>query len=241
MLLQLTLCFPDVRMKIRIITFIRSSSLLACVLRVFQRALQMTNVAYRNSAISNSTWLASIWKCQLRAGLKIKRTQNSQHSKKNKWLKKPKFTCLRHSIFEYFLPEGLEIGSLARSKSNARFISRILVRSRSHAVFLYSEKNHQKKLQIDWKKKPNEIFRYHRRLTIRINWWISFEIRWCLQRRCNVGIFQSSATVILWKFYYLRGNGNEQNVNEWLKLYFNMFAIFHTFRSIWIWNTSSIR
>lgn len=48
------------------------------------------------------------------------------------------FTHRRHSIFEYFLPDGFEIGNLARNKSNARFISRILVLSRSHAVFLYS-------------------------------------------------------------------------------------------------------
>lgn len=46
----------------------------------------------------------------------------------------------RHSILEYFLPDGLEMGSLARSISKALFISRILVRSRSQAVFLYSVK-----------------------------------------------------------------------------------------------------
>lgn len=45
----------------------------------------------------------------------------------------------KHSIFEYFLPDGFEMGSLARNISKARFISRILVRSRSHAVFLYSK------------------------------------------------------------------------------------------------------
>lgn len=44
----------------------------------------------------------------------------------------------KHSIFEYFLPDGFDIGSFERSISNARFMSRIRVRSRSHAVFLYS-------------------------------------------------------------------------------------------------------
>lgn len=44
----------------------------------------------------------------------------------------------KHSIFEYFLPDGFDMGSLARSISKARFISRIRVRSLSHAVFLYS-------------------------------------------------------------------------------------------------------
>lgn len=42
----------------------------------------------------------------------------------------------KHSIFEYFFPEGFDTGNFARNISNARFISRIRVRSRSHAVFL---------------------------------------------------------------------------------------------------------
>lgn len=50
------------------------------------------------------------------------------------------FTHLRHSILEYFLPDGFEIGNFVRSKSNARFMSRIRLRSRSHALLRYSTK-----------------------------------------------------------------------------------------------------
>lgn len=48
----------------------------------------------------------------------------------------PLHTYFKHSIFEYFFPDGFETGNLARSWSKALFMSRIRVRSRSHADFL---------------------------------------------------------------------------------------------------------
>lgn len=56
-------------------------------------------------------------------------------------LKKCSFTHLRHSILEYFLPDGLEIGNFVRRRSKARFMSLIRFRSRSHALFRYSIKS----------------------------------------------------------------------------------------------------
>lgn len=79
---------------------------------------------------------------------------NSINKTKNKYALFLHNIHLKHSIFEYFLPDGFDIGSLARNISNARFISRIRVRSLSHAVFLYSK---CMSMVIDLTKKGNNI------------------------------------------------------------------------------------
>lgn len=123
MVLKMRLRFPHVRMQIGIITFICWDAILC----VFQCTLQMTNVADRNA-----TWV-----------VKKRKTRFHRHDQINQSIQKPPFLkrifiYRKHSIFEYFLPDGFEMGSLALSMSKARFISRIRVRSRSQAVFLYS-------------------------------------------------------------------------------------------------------
>lgn len=82
----------------------------------------MSNVANRNSGHKKSGEKKQIF-----------------HFEKQTKINKELHYYRRHSIFEYFLPDGFEMGNLARSISKARFISRIRVRSRSHAVFLYSK------------------------------------------------------------------------------------------------------
>lgn len=77
-------------------------------------------------------------------------------------MKKREFAHRKHSILEYFLPDGFDIGNFARNKSNARFISRIRVLSRSHAVFLYSVNIHLSNREF------NDVvtFLFERKLTI---------------------------------------------------------------------------
>lgn len=112
--------------------------------------------------------------------------------------KTSEFNYRKHSIFEYFLPDGFEMGSLALNISKARFISRIRVRSRSHAVFLYSKVKKMciitdERLVVRSTKQRNSF-------TVWIHRWVIFRVRWLLQGWCDVWIFQCSRTVIFANF-----------------------------------------